>query len=305
VLLCALLCGCPADSEDRQPKGPGPEATVKRTAAKKALPAIDAMSLSQMAVFSRLGAHRLTCKSTLQTKVSGAAPRVVTQQMVLSVDAKGSFSAAKHTGQQHGQEVVWTGGWLYPRQRHGKFLRRRPRTGEPREIADRLAGYLPAYVELLSPHLVLKPQGETTHEQRKALRVSLALAPGAAKPGAAATAPRRWRQTIKVQSLEGMILLDAQTRVPLSVDLTAAWSFTPPPAGLAPASGIPTRLDTGKAGAMTLRFNQRVTHVGKVELIRPPAAAQVMDPRRVRLERERQMFSGEIPIPQQRPRRAQ
>ena len=298
-----LLCGCRSDSAGSPPVGLDSGAAIRPSGVKGRLAAkanLATLSLPHSAVTARLGAHRLTCKSTLQTRVVGSAPRKVVQQMVLSVDRKGRFTAVKHTGPQHGQEVIWTGDWLYPRQRHGKFLRRRARAGEPRKTANRLAGYLPAYIKLLAPYLILEARGETTHEQRKALRLSLALAPGATAPPATSSTPmpRRWRQTIKVQSLEGMVLLDARTGVVLSVDLTAAWTFTPPPAGVAPASGIPQKLDPGSSGTMKLQLSQRVTHIGKVEPIQPPSAGEVLDPRRVRLEQERQMFSGEIPIPE-------
>ena len=309
VFSVLLLCGCRSDSADR-PVGADSGAVTKPSSPTGRVAAganLAALRLSHSAVTARLGAHRLTCKSTLQTKVAGFAPRKVVQQMVLNVDQKGHFAAVKHTGPQHGQEVIWTGGWLYPRQRHGKFLRRRARAGEPRKTANRLAGYLPAYMELLAPHLTLKAGGETTHEQRKALRVALAPAPKPKAPlsASAATSPlsRRWRQSIKVQSLEGMVLLDARTGVVLSVDLTAAWTFTPPPAGAVPSSGIPEKLDPASSGTMKLQLSQRVTHIGKVEPIPPPPADKILDPRRVRLEKERQMFSGEIPIPEQGHRR--
>lgn len=305
ALFVLLLCGCRSDSADERPaaveKGAAPKTSKKPGAG--TLSNLAALSSSPAAVALRLGAHRVTCKTTLQTRVAGTAPREVVQQMVLSVDKKGRFSAVKDIGVQHGQEVIWAGDWLYPRARHGKFLRRRPRVGEPKKIFNRMAGHLPATVKLLAPSLILQSRGETTHEQRRVLRVSMTLAPNPKKAPGDTSLSRRWRQTIKVKSLNGMVLLDARTRVPLSVDLTAAWTFTPPAAGKTPPSGIPRKLDPGATGTMKLNLSQRVTLIGKVEPIQPPPAAEVMDPRRVRLERERQMFSGEIPIPQQKQRR--
>lgn len=291
--LALMLGGCPDH--------PGPAATGAKVTKKPAgmESTLSTLSLSQSVITARLGAHTVSCDATLEASATGGTPQKVVQQVTLSVDARGNFAAKKDTAAQHGQEVIWTGGWLYPRQRHGKFIRRRARSGEPKQIADRVAGHLPSYLELLAPYMVLEPGGETTHEQRKALRVSLKLAPTPGKVPTATATSRRWRQTIKVQSLTGLALLDVKTHVPLSVDLTAAWTFAPP-AGKTPPSGIPTKLaPKGHFGTMKLKLRQRVTRVGAVPAVQPPPANQVMDVRRVRLERERQMFSGEVPIPGQ------
>ena len=299
VWAALLLCACSADSphEGRAPGGPAHTPTPRAKGAAPTAPGT-ALTLSQSAITARLGAHRLNCKSTLQTMVPGSASRTVIQQLDMSVDQKGRFAAAKNTGKQHGQEVIWTGTWLFPRMRHGKFLQRRARAGEPKEIADRMAGYLPAYVKLLAPSMRLESQGETTYQQRKVLRLSLVLSLSPARrPNSSGS--RRWRQLIKVQSLKGLVLLDAATGVPLSLDLSAAWSFSPPLAGKTPPSGIPQQLDTRTTGTMKLELSQRVTDVGKVPAVQPPPTREVLDPRRDRLERERQMFSGEIPIPAQ------
>jgi len=257
-------------------------------------------------VASRLGAHQLSCKSTLLSRIPGAPEKKVLQQMTLRLDQQGGYSAIKNTHPQYGHEVIWTGGWLYPRLRYGKFLRRKARPGEHQQIMDRMAGYLPAYARLLRPFMSVTVTGEAVHLGRKVKKLSLGLKPGAPQAPTSSKASnssppapaQRWRQKIKAESITGAALLDRTTGALLSVDLTAQWQFVPPAASPLPASGIPVRLDTKKPGAMSLTFSQRITHLGQIPPIAPPPAEDILaDVRRRRLELERQIFSGERPLP--------
>jgi len=245
---------------------------------------------------ARLGAHRVRCTSTLTTQVPAAETQRLEQEVTMRVDADGHYAVSKNTSPQFGHEVVWTGDWIYPRLRYSKFLRRPARRDEPREIADRIYGLLPAYVRLLGPFISVEARGEAQHLGRSAVRAELKLmAEPAGEPSARGVA-RQWRQTIVVKSLTGTALLDAKTGAPLSVDLRARWSFNPP-AGSIPATGIPTKIDRDAVGTMDLSFSQRITNIGAVAKVTAPPEAETIDnPRRIRLEIERQMLTGELPI---------
>lgn len=300
LALVALLSACSdrgSGAEPPQPR-PAPAASLDREALARGevRSLLGALAMPHHYLAARLGAHRLRCRATLATKV-GSQTQEVRQEVELRVDAKGRYAALKHTHPQFGQEVIWTGEHLYPRLRHGKFLRRKARAGEPAAIADRIAGLLPAYVGLLRRFLRIELKGTSSVGGRSVLKLSLGLDPSPRPPPRSAAPARAWRQTISVSSLSGVALLDRESGAPLSVDLRARWSFNPPKGG-ATASGIPAAIDRDASGTMELSFEQRVSELGAVKAIAPPPEAETIDnPRRVRLELERQMLSGELPLP--------
>lgn len=249
-----------------------------------------------------LGAHEVHGDASVA--VTGVrAPRAVEEQLRLSVDAQGSRAGRKQTHKQHGEEFVWIDGVLYSRSRYGRFVRRRAPSKVAEDRADRTYGLLPAYIELLGRFIAVA-RGDTRRVgDRPAVHITLSLrAPPAAPLSAAGGPARRWRQQIVVKGLKGTALLDEATGAPLLVKLDARWTFVPP-ARADRTTGIPTALDTGRTGQMTLAFEQRVTNIGKVAKIAAPAEDDVLtDPRRLRLERERQFVAGERPLPKRWPR---
>ena len=63
-----------------------------------------------------------------------------------------------------------------------------------------------------------------------------------------------------------------------------------------PVTGVPSRLDPELEGRLELELDQKVTQVGSVSPIAPPEK-MVRTLERRRLELERQMLTGERPIP--------
>lgn len=302
LVLVLLQWGCRSPAGDRQ-ASPAADGAARARPAASARPGHDreatlaALALRQQTINSRLGAHQLTIKSSLNSLVRGYPARKVIQQLSLQVDSGGGYRGTKNTSSQYGHEVIWSGGWLHTRLRFGKYARRRPRAGEPGRLVDRMAGHLPGQLALLRPFLTFGAPAQTTYQQRKAIKLPLLLHQNPSAHPLQAAPSRRWRRSIRVRAIKGQAVLDARTGVPLSVELSAAWEFSPP-AGPTPASGIPARVDSGRTGTMELQLSLRRTRVGQVPRISPPPAARtIRDLRRRRLELERQMFSGESPIP--------
>jgi hypothetical protein len=302
VIIAVVAVGANAAcrGRDAAERAPGAARSAARIdppaiAAGDARATLRALRAPQRVVAKLLGAHRLQASSRLRSQVPSAPEREVKLELDLRIDAHGRFAAVKNTHPQHGQEVVWDGKHLYPRLRWSKFVRRPAEPGEPAEIVDRMAGLLPAYVELLRRFTKLVPDGRVSYLGRDALRVALALEPSPPPPPALPPA-RAWRRTMAVSSLEGKAVIDARSGAPLAVELRASWRFSPP-AAVPQRSGIPEKLDPSASGTMELRFEQRVSQIGAVAAIATPPAAEVIDnPRRIRLEIERQMLSGELPI---------
>jgi hypothetical protein len=285
--------GKPARPDASQTGSPNPAALGRERGATLA-----ALERPYRQVARALGAHQLTCKATLGSRV-GARKQELRQKLVLRLDAAGGFAATKNIGRQQGQQLIWTGGWLYPRLRYSRFTRRHPRPGEVPAALDRMAGYLPAYVRLLEPFLSISPAGKERYQGRGGRKVKLGLnRAGAREAPAASGAADRWRRTVVARAISGSALLDTRTGAPLRVELKARWSFVPPPAGPLPRSGIPGQLSAGASGTMELSYSQQVTRLGSVPTIKPPPADETLnDVRRRRLDLERQIFTGEIPMP--------
>lgn len=299
LLLSGLLSGC----QRRLASSP---ASSRAEAAARIDPAalgadcrttLRALRMTPQRLARSLGAHRLTCSSRLLTRLPGQPAQEVSQQVTVRVDGQHQYASLKTTHPQYGHEVIWTGGWLYPRLRWNKFLRRRAEPDEPSRLLDRLAGLLPAYVGLLRRFVAVEPLGRASHLGRDAVRVKLALAAHPAPPRDEAGTARQWRRTLVVSKLAGEALLDARTGAPLQARLSARWSFNAPAPGPLPASGIPERLDPKLLGQTELEFSLQVSEIGKVAAIAPPPEADTLEsPKLTRPEIERQMLTGELPL---------
>jgi hypothetical protein len=254
-----------------------------------------ALRMPRGEIHRRLGAHRQTASSKLEL-AGGVRKQTLAQQLTLAVDAKGRFSIVKSTSPEHGVELRWVGDKLYPRRRFGKFYARAARDpAEPTTLAERIAGLLPAYMRLLERFVDVELAGKESAGGRPALRVKLkARATARPAPRQRQAASKRWRRSLAVASLTGVALLDAKTGAPLSIKLSARWTFRAPPTGTLPPSGIPTKLG-GQQASATLAFEQRVTFGAVV--VAAPKPGEVIDVRRRRLEVERQIVQGERPLP--------
>jgi hypothetical protein len=296
--MMVLLGGCRGKTEQDTPSPSRSTSKLDTARLGERVVTLRALAMPHHVIAKHLGAHRVSCRSTLKTHVPSFSERSVTQQLSMAVDAEGRFAATKNTDPQHGEEVVWTGSWLYPRLRHSKFVKRRPRdVREPRRVADRMYGLLPGYVELLGRFMTVKAAGDGKVGGRKVVKVTLGLAADP-RPMTAEQAPsRRWRHSVVARKLKGTAALCAKTGVPLAVDLQAEWDFHPPAPGKVPASGVPARLDKKNVGRMALELRQRLSDVGGKVSVTPPDPSQVdQEVRRVRLELERQMLTGERPV---------
>jgi len=301
-MLGATSLGCPsresvpvAETRGRHPRS---SALDPNLLAQDRATVLRALSLPYHRVAQSLGAHRLTCTTTLVTRVPHLPPREAKQEVQLLVDAEGHFQAIKNTHPQYGSEVVSMGDWLYPRLRYGKFLRRRPSPGEPQQILDRLASAAPAYVALLRPFIDIAPLGKEKHLGREAVRVKLVLSEARRRTRTPSSPARQWRRTVAAKTLEGLAVLEATSGAPLEVKLRASWSFHPPAPGPLPATGIPSATDQSTVGTMELTLAARVSDLGTaVRIQRPPEAETVDNPRLVRPEIERQLLTGELPFP--------
>lgn len=247
----------------------------------------------------KLGNHRLRIRSTIETRVPGAETRRVDQTAEVLADGKGGLHMRKDTHPQFGQEAILAGGALYNRMRWSRFIRRVPEPGEVSAMLDRVAGHLPAQLGLVERFLVVGPASETSFDGRPVLRQVLSRADTPRPASVEERGSRAWRRSLVVDRLSGELLLCKVTRLPLYAKLDASLRFGPPADRKPPRTGIPQVQSPTLTGTMTLALELEVRDIGRVPTVSPPPSEEtITHPRRRRLEYERQILTGEIPIPE-------
>lgn len=140
-------------------------------------------------------------------------------------------------GAETGKEIVYAGGMTWARARYAPFRERPADRGHGarrfRDESFRLAGDLAA---LIGPRLAVEPRGEASALGRPARRFALALAKGAPMPapppppelpqGGYDEDTKRRVEFLEGRvplALEGELLLDAESGVPMAVRMKAAF----------------------------------------------------------------------------------
>jgi hypothetical protein len=301
ILVAAVGCDKGARGVDEAPPStaarastvqpPNPARRVTRT------DHLARLAMTHDEVARHIGAHQCTVRSRLVREVEGGLERVVEQQVLVERDGDGRLRAQKHTDPHAGVDVVWTGEWLYLRLRHNPFVRRRPvDSEEPKRLANRVYGLLPAYIELLGPSMDVEPVGEGVVAGRPAVELRLALRgerdEAHSRPYSAS---RAWRATVRVRAIRGTAWVSKESGVPLRVALKGSWTFALPK-GTPGVTGIPGELAPGERGRMRLELDQQLTAKKSLRIVAPDSAEVVTDVTRRRLEVERQMVVGERPL---------
>ena len=289
--------GC-SDRKAAFPESFGTKRSAATAAAQRPGPgSLAGLALAHSRWAAALGPHKLKIRHKVTASVKGFAPRKVDQTLSLRVDEKGRFHLTKNTHPQYGTEAVLADGWLYSRLRYSKFVRHKPRPGETDRLLDRLTGHLGQTLAVIGRFCHLTDKGAVTVGDRAARRVTIGLRQTPGK----ATRPRgraeRWRGAIKVTALSGSVDIDDKSGAPLSATLRASWTFVPPKPKPLPRSGIPAQLDPERSGTMSVELTQTVRPGDVKPVTAPPADDTLPSVRRRRLELERQMLTGELPIP--------
>jgi len=118
----------------------------------------------------------------------------------LWLDKQGNFRLNESNDQDGGREVVRVGSELAVALRYGKAIRRPAQDPEPQRFLEEAVGAPWAAWDTVRRFVAVAPAGS------RAFRLSQAAQPGPVP--AAATALRKWRETVEVQTLAGDARLD-------------------------------------------------------------------------------------------------
>lgn len=226
-------------------------------------PRPDPLRLTHDDVARRLGPHRFEMR--LRTRAwDGAAPdQDREERATLEVAAGGDFHLVHEIGRDDGREAVWVGGVLYTRHRYGAFLTRGGGAETAPKLGEEIWGTLAAQMDAIAHGVDVSQEGG-----RLVVRA-------AARPRAPARQPfpeKKWRETVVVESAEGVAALDAG--VPVDVTLRATYRFA----------------KEGHAPRVSLEYAHRVVRASPA--IAAPEGA-IPTPTRRSLEDERKRLLGE------------
>jgi len=216
---------------------------------------VRAAHTAHRAVTAALGAHAFHGTSSLQVRQDGQLVEDLGDTTRIEVDAAGAIHAQLDNSHDYGRELVFVGGTVYVRPRHSKFHRRPPSDDdEPARFADEIFATLGDYFELVAPGAEVSDQGPVDLQGRRGRRIAVRLAPSPRPPPTENAPERAWRQSVSVSKLDGSLVIDQDTGVPLSGKLDAVASYT----------------RDGKLFEMTIAVTHEVDSVGKVASIAAP-----------------------------------
>jgi len=216
-------------------------------------------------IAARLGALRAVGTSSLRMSTG----ELLDETVALDVDARGGWHALRENSREQGVEAWASSDELAVKMRYGKAVKRRPEGNESDRLREDLLGDAAAYYDLVERFAKSEDGGQAQQAGRAARKVRLSLRSGSA------SAPRdapQWRKELKLDALDGIVLVDGKTGVPLLVELHARGSYS--------------------KGVLELRLRREIQQVGGVADIAVPQDA-IASPTRTRYELEkRELLEG-------------
>ena len=192
LLLFAALSGCGCSKRDRVLPPDQELGTALQPAA-------------LVAGLRRLSGAHFHATSTFRMSAAGGPDAggqdSITTTTDLWIDKQGNFRLAESNDQDAGREVVRVGSELAVALRYGKLIRRPAQDPEPQRFLEEGVGAPWAAWDTVGRFVGVVPAGD------HAFRLQKVAQPHPAP--AAATALRKWRETVEVQTLEGEARLAA------------------------------------------------------------------------------------------------
>jgi hypothetical protein len=209
-------------------------------------------------VATRLGSFRADEHSSLKVDLGGNTVETLDEIVLFEADGKGSWHGVRENSHEQGIEAWAEGEALTVKMRYGKPVRRRPEGDEVDRLREDLFGDTAAYYDLVERYVEASDGGRTEAAGRPVRRVQLSLRRSPRSAGTAAAGPsRRWRDGVRVDALEGQLMVDAKSGAPLTMELAARASY---PRG------------SGEA-QLSLQISRRLRDLGAAIEIGPPADA--------------------------------
>ncbi len=235
ALACAFGLGCSGEGEGRpdeqlgnlviSPVAVSPQVDLNE-ASSDAMAFLHAAQLPHSWVGDKLGAHVVRASSSVKVSEGAATVEELSDALVLDLDGEDRFAATLDNSMDYGRHAIFDGSRLYLRPRYGLYHARAPQSeSEAAEIRNEMYGVSGDYLELLAKQLEVRDGGAASEGGRAVHKVTLALAPQPLSSSPETLEQRKWRDSIKVASLEGSALIDVETGAVLQLAFHGGISF--------------------------------------------------------------------------------
>lgn len=227
-----------------------------------------ALAQGDRAIAAAIGPHELAIATTTTVDEGAARVSALDERATIEVGEAGAFHGVYTNSEDYGREVTFVAGKLYLRPRYQRWHGRAPEAAdEPGKLRDGFAEAVGATWELVAPGVELDDRGVVQVAGRSARKIEFKLAPTPRPIPAEPLAQRQWRAHRTIDAVAGTVLLDADKRVPLAVELVGTIGFS----------------RDGRRFAMKVSVKSELSAIGKAAtIVAPPEGDVVATPERLR-----------------------
>jgi hypothetical protein len=230
-----------------------------------------ALMLPYKAEVAAFGPHTVAVATTNTVDEGSAHVSDLSDQTTVELGDAGTYHATYDNSADYGREAIYVpsaaagsgtaAGTLYLRPRYQRWHARAPETpDEPVTLRDQYLEAVGATWDLLAPAVELTDGGPATVAGRAGKKIIVKRAPTPRANPPEPLKQRAWRQTRSIDAVDGEIVIDAETGLPLSVKLSGAIGFQ----------------RAGRRFVMKLGVSSMIDHVGHAAAIVAPAAEVVV-----------------------------
>lgn len=177
--------------------------------------------------FRKMGGGHFHATARFAVTPDGDTADAVTTATDVWLDRVGNYRLTETNDRDGGRQVVLYGRELCTALRYGKMIRRVAEEPEPTQLLEEALGGVWAAWEVVAPAAAIERgpsqllEGASAAEYRVSKSDTLAPATAGERP-----ALRKWRGTVAVQQLAGVILVDERSGALVKADLTGAFTLT-------------------------------------------------------------------------------
>lgn len=235
----------------------------------------------------KLGRAHFRGVARFDAGLDGTTMETVTTETDIWIDDRGNWRLVELNNKDGGREIVLHGRELAVALRYGKMIRRVAEDPEPQRLMEEGLGAPFAAWDVLRDVTTVDNFGDETRAGRKVTVYKLTKARNPPKPAQTVDpADRRgWRRTLTAQSVDGTVVIDKATGLPLLTDIRAKYSMHR--SGGAPMHGA-------------VDVHTSIEEIGQSPLIARPEAEAF--PFRQRTVPEEKALLGGLPRSAARPR---
>ena len=233
ALVAAMACGRDSGVSDEQlgnlvaePKRENRPIDVARAATEPAELG-RALTLRYDQVLAAAGAHAITIKTQTIVDEAGKPVSELTDEATIENGDAGTFRGVYTNSADYGREAIFSGGKLYLKPRYQRWHGRAPESAsEPADVRESFYGAIAATWDLVGYAAELTDRGVVQHAGKSGRKIEVKLAPSPGKAPRETLAQRKWREGRSVEALSGHVVVDADSGVPLAIELAANIAFS-------------------------------------------------------------------------------